>query len=77
MGGADDYCVVQQGGGDPQESFVDQEDRGGSSRDLTGVPRWVSERVGLCVYAQGQDAFEDLFGEGKEGSHREGGEGEG
>ena len=37
------------------------------------MPRRVREGVGLCVYAQCQDAFEDLFREGKEGRHREGG----
>ena len=37
------------------------------------MPRRVRECVGLCVYAQGQDALEDFFGEGEEGGHREGG----
>ena len=37
------------------------------------MPRWVRERIGLCVYTQGQDAFEDFFGEGQDGeSHFEG-----
>ena len=39
---------------------------------MTCVPKQACESVGSCVYAQGQGASEDLFGEGKDGGRWEG-----
>ena len=71
--GPDEDCIIQQRCRYPEEGSVYQEDRRGSPRDLASVPGWVGETVGVCVYAQAQDTFEDLLGEGEQGeSHWDG-----